>query len=609
MRLVNTRYSLLFVALLSASFGGSCSGGSTASPRKQLPSVVTLEAHAASAVTAVTRRGIDTASRSPGTVEDGESLILTSDADGLEWAIYQFSATTLYHPESVGFNLEGAASEEVFVGVAEWGTKTWDIRGPFSANYNYDLTTGGDYVSTLERVWAVIICFDGNNGKINGLSLNGNVDPFAEFSANPQTGAPGAAVQLDASASYDTDGTIVRYEWDLDDDGVFEVDNGSNPMAQTTLPFPEGSIDVALRVTDDDGALGYKVVTLTGFVSGPEVPVEIAPEAASVNSLVMVNGNPAILFEGPGDIEYIRANDPAGNSWSSPVQVYDTGFDVARLAVVNGKPAVVVPAQGPDQLLYIAAADANGLSWNDPIVAFAGYGSVYPRLAEVNGVPAIAYSTGNPGLFYVQAQNPGGTSWGTPLSIDNRFVYASGAVSFTVVAGRPAIGYAVQDDNGLYYVHALDADGVSWDAPIAVAPATSNFFSALTVVDGKPAMVGYSPNLDEYFYFVRASDSYGNTWIPRIPVISGYAGSMSRNSFAVVGNMPTFVYSDSGPARLEIVCATESDGSIWAAPELLFELATVNNPSPAIADVAGKLGMAFRDNNGSSDALYFYRQN
>ena len=64
---------------------------------------------------------------------------------------------------------------------------------------------------------------------------------------------------LDASPSSDADGSIVRYEWDLDGNGTFEVDSGAAPTVEHTFERYKGLVDprtrnVSVRVTDDDGA-------------------------------------------------------------------------------------------------------------------------------------------------------------------------------------------------------------------------------------------------------------------------------------------------------------------------------------------------------------------
>jgi len=60
----------------------------------------------------------------------------------------------------------------------------------------------------------------------------------------------GDSVRLDASGSYDPDGEIVEYDWDLQSDGEFEI-VGPDPII-TVPPFASGSHPVTLRVIDDD---------------------------------------------------------------------------------------------------------------------------------------------------------------------------------------------------------------------------------------------------------------------------------------------------------------------------------------------------------------------
>ena len=62
----------------------------------------------------------------------------------------------------------------------------------------------------------------------------------------------GTLVSYSAAASNDSDGTIVKYEWDLDGDGTFEK---TTPGATTSRRYSTpGDITVKVRVTDDDGA-------------------------------------------------------------------------------------------------------------------------------------------------------------------------------------------------------------------------------------------------------------------------------------------------------------------------------------------------------------------
>jgi YD repeat-containing protein len=76
----------------------------------------------------------------------------------------------------------------------------------------------------------------------------------------------GTPVTLDASGSSDPDGTIVRYQWDLDANGSYETDTGATPQVSRTYPNP-ATIPVKLRVTDNDG--GTAVVVLSLVVKAP----------------------------------------------------------------------------------------------------------------------------------------------------------------------------------------------------------------------------------------------------------------------------------------------------------------------------------------------------
>jgi hypothetical protein len=84
------------------------------------------------------------------------------------------------------------------------------------------------------------------------LGQTQNIPPVADANGPYEVNA-GQAVTLDASNSSDPDGTIVLYEWDLDGDGEFDDASGVNPEATFNTA---GTFSIALRVTDDDGAIG-----------------------------------------------------------------------------------------------------------------------------------------------------------------------------------------------------------------------------------------------------------------------------------------------------------------------------------------------------------------
>ncbi|HKH64344.1 MAG TPA: N,N-dimethylformamidase beta subunit family domain-containing protein, partial [Solirubrobacterales bacterium] len=91
--------------------------------------------------------------------------------------------------------------------------------------------------------------------------------PVASFTASPNPAQAGQLVSFDASASSDPDGTVAKYEWDLDGNGSFEQNTGTTPTTSTTFTSP-GSYEIKLRVTDNAGNSGEATRAVTVEQSG-----------------------------------------------------------------------------------------------------------------------------------------------------------------------------------------------------------------------------------------------------------------------------------------------------------------------------------------------------
>ena len=86
-----------------------------------------------------------------------------------------------------------------------------------------------------------------------------NVPPVADAGGS-YSGDEGSNVTLDASGSYDPDGTITSYEWDLDNDGQYDDATGVSTTFNST---DDGVLTVGVKVTDDDGAFDTAQATVT----------------------------------------------------------------------------------------------------------------------------------------------------------------------------------------------------------------------------------------------------------------------------------------------------------------------------------------------------------
>ena len=105
----------------------------------------------------------------------------------------------------------------------------------------------------------------------------------------------GQQVTFSGAASTD-DGSIAKYEWDLDGNGSFERSTGTTPTVTTSFPTP-GAPVVGLRVTDNDAATGTattSVAVLTppsgavaNDLTGPSVRI-LTTRARAKNGAVRV---------------------------------------------------------------------------------------------------------------------------------------------------------------------------------------------------------------------------------------------------------------------------------------------------------------------------------
>jgi hypothetical protein len=71
---------------------------------------------------------------------------------------------------------------------------------------------------------------------------------------------------IDAGNSHDPDGAIVKFEWDLDGDGTFELDSGLDAVQLIEQTEPRG-FHVQLKATDNDGVSAIRQVAVRGFAA------------------------------------------------------------------------------------------------------------------------------------------------------------------------------------------------------------------------------------------------------------------------------------------------------------------------------------------------------
>jgi PKD repeat protein len=180
--------------------------------------------------------------------------------------------------------------------------------------------------------------------------------PTATFTVSPTQPNEGDTVSFDGRGSSDTDGSIAKTEWDLDNDQNF-TEPGEPQGAQVSRAFPNpGAFTVRMRVTDNKGATA---VTTRSFVvnakpsavfnifppdpnAGDTVEFDARPSTDPDGSIASVGwdlNNNGVFGDASGERISRRFDDPG--TYTVGVQVTDNRgatSSTTRTFVVNGPP-------------------------------------------------------------------------------------------------------------------------------------------------------------------------------------------------------------------------------------------------------------------------------
>ncbi len=189
-------------------------------------------------------------------------------------------------------------------------TTTFDASGSKDpdgtiAKYEWDLDGNGSYETNTATKATATRSYT-SEGTVNvGLRITDNSGatatttvpltvknqaPTASFTATPNPANTNATVSFSASGSVDPDGTIAKYEWDLDGNGTYETNTGTTKTTSRAYTTP-GEITVGLRVTDNKGATGTTTKVITVQNQLPVASFTATPNPTTAGSTVTFNGS------------------------------------------------------------------------------------------------------------------------------------------------------------------------------------------------------------------------------------------------------------------------------------------------------------------------------
>jgi len=236
------------------------------------------------------------------TDDDGASATATAQVQVITTNLPPDAAFTYYPPspqigEWIRFDGSGSTDSDGTIATYSWnfGDGTTPVTTS-NSYYYYRFTSAGTYLVTLTVT--------DNDGGTDSISYpiavsSGGQPPVASFTYTPLTPGIGQVVTFDASSSFDPDGLIIHYIWDLDGDGN---DDASGPTAHASYNSA-GVANVRLTVIDNDG--------LSATVTQPIV---ISPSWGPTGAPPM--GNTPGIFVWGTDTWHITVN--AGSGWSAP---------------------------------------------------------------------------------------------------------------------------------------------------------------------------------------------------------------------------------------------------------------------------------------------------
>ena len=279
-------------------------------------------------------------------------------------ASFTFSPNQPIAGEVVSFN--GSASSDPDGSIANY---SWDLDGGGS----FETDTGATATATRSYPTAgsltVRLRVTDGDGATAETSRSLTVDPpppanqlpTAAFSVSPNPALTAQMVTFNGSASSDPDGSVASYSWDLDANGSFETDTGTVPSATSSYPTA-GSVDVTLRITDNDGAASDTTRRLTVSTRAPVSSFDISPNPAVAGHPVTFNGSASTDPDGSvasysWDLDGDGSFETATGSAATTTRTYPAAASVTvRLRVTDNDGA----ASDSSRTLAVNAAPAPG---------------------------------------------------------------------------------------------------------------------------------------------------------------------------------------------------------------------------------------------------------
>ncbi|MEZ5339184.1 MAG: PKD domain-containing protein [bacterium] len=254
----------------------------------------------------------------------------------------------------------------------EWdldGDGSWELETGTGTEADFTYTASGVYIARLRAT------DDAGRTAIAGQVITVGTAPVARIEADPPGGEVPVSILLDGRSSFSEFSTIVKYEWDLDGDGEFDVDSG--PVPEFTVSFDEpGQVSVGLRVTDAIGLKGQVSLPLELTDDYDEIEPNQSAELASPIGLLILDAAPLSVAGSVGSGGY---SGDQSDWWS---------FEVPQGCQLD----LTAEVTGLDPILRVRVVDVEGT------LSIA-------EMSNLESIKQLSRGLKGAGVFYLQVLN------------------------------------------------------------------------------------------------------------------------------------------------------------------------------------------------------------
>ncbi len=287
------------------------------------------------------------------------------------------------------------------------GNNTWDDGYPSGGNF-WDDYNGTDEDGDGIGDTPYPIPGGDNEDRYPLMKPYGNWSfyPVAKFNWTPSFPEPNETIHFNASESIDYDGNIILYEWDWDNDGVFDENHTNYTATHSWSEY--GFYPVTLRVTDNENLTDNKTKTVRVGNQLPYEPSNPIPPNGSTNW----SGGGLCWTGGDPDGDEVIYDVYFGNSSPPPIIIINQTSNCSSLPMLDFNTTYY---------WKIVARDEFGATTEGPIWSFTTRGNNPPDTPIIEGPTSVRpgtynytfYSTDPEGdiVFYWINKNDGIVEW------------------------------------------------------------------------------------------------------------------------------------------------------------------------------------------------------